>query len=223
MKKLIILTMISAFFFACPTIKQNNNCSRYEYTFDIPVSFNPTDSIIHIGDTITITSQFSNVLKTNETNELFVFDSVDFKTGSGFVRFDTLLEKGEFYHFTDEFEFIIDSIYNFRKSNNVIAFDYYYNGEEYYLQYKFIPKVKGIFLFEYISRINTSTFNKNKTIQAKNSDCETSGWYPSFITNQGNNYRELLKLSPNEDYYTTVYNDWSRYNTEKGAHCFKVE
>lgn len=86
-----------------------------------------------------------------------------------------------------------------------------------------IPKKKGIYLFEFFSLIPSAHSINGKVIETKNGECRTDAWSPHFKTNNGDNYKELLKQSPN-DYYTGYYYDnWSRYNTIDGAHCFKVE
>lgn len=221
MKKIIFLAIISTILFACPNIQQNKDCSRYDYTFDISVSFEPKDSIIHIGDTITITSQFSNVLSSNETNELFLFDSVDFKTNNNFIKVDTIIHLFDRFDFLNDFEFIADSIYNFRKGNTTTAFDYYYNGHEYFLRFQFIPKVKGIYIFEFSSRINLTDRIKGKEIYTEDGECQTDNWNPNFITNNGNSYAELLESSPNE--YYKEKSGYYFHPQRDGAHCFKVE
>jgi len=228
MKNSIIIILLSFIFFGCPSILPNKytieNCRISDHSFKIGVSFEPGDSVINVGDTVTITSSFPNILDSKETGESFVFDSVDFHLVNGFFKLDTLIDYQKGYHFTSNFEFIIDdSTYQFIQGNNYIHLAYKYSDDSYFLQYKFIPKKKGIFLFEFSSNINLTNNIKGKIIHAVDSECKTNAWGPIFQTNQGNNYKELLKESPTEYYNTKYYNEWSRFNTIDGAHCFKVE
>lgn len=127
MKKLLFLSLVLILMTACPDNHVNEGCDFPYYVFDFPVSFTPADSIINIGDTITVTSTIPREKKDNRFNLIFLLDSVDFHMGGGIIRLDTLIEKGKHYHFMDNFEWIVDSIYIFKKGNNAYGFDYYYS------------------------------------------------------------------------------------------------
>ncbi len=223
MKKLILLSIFSIVFYGCPNNHINEGCNFPYYEFDMPVSFTPVNKIINIGDTITVSSFIPREKWDRDSNYIFILDSVDFHIGGGIVRMDTLLEKGKHYNFADDFNWIADSIYNFRVATISYTFDYYYRVDGYKIHFNMIPKQKGSYLFTLNSLIGATPNIKGKVIETKNRECRTDAWNVCFMTNEGNNYKELLKESPNKDYNTTVNNRWDEYNTIKGAHCFKVE
>ena len=226
MKKILFLFIAAAFFYACPDIlpddKVNEGCNHSYYIFDNDVSFLPADSIIHIGDTITVSSFIPREKWDRDSNYIFILDSVDFHMGGGIIKLDTVIRRGKHYNFMDDFDWIVDSIYNFSIGSISYSFNYNYSNDGYYIQFYMIPKLKGIYNFDFNSLIGATPNIKGKVIETKNGNCKTDAWYPYFQTNNGNNFRELLKRSPNEDYNTKYYNKWSRYNTIYGAHCFKV-
>lgn len=226
MKKIIALVIICIYIFACPVLPDdhiNKGCNKSSYTFDIPVSFAPTDSIINIGDTIMITSYIPLEKWDSDSNYIFIFDSVNFHMGGGIIKLDTLIEKGKQYNFIEDFNFEVDSVYNWRQGSNSYSIDFYYSQNEYNCKIKMIPKKPGLYLFDFNSLITASHSVKAEIVYTKNDDCYTDSWSPYFKTNKGFNYKELLKQSPNEYYTGYYYQNWSRYNTIYGAHCFKVE
>lgn len=160
-------------------------------------------------------------MKSQKSNEIFIFDSVNFKINCHFIKVDTVIDGKNRFDFLNDFNIISDSIYNFRKGKTTTSFEYlYYEDEQYFLQFKFIPKVKGVYIFEFTSRINLSNNIQGKTIYTENSECYTNRWNPNFITNDGQSYIELLKYSPN-DYYKNK-SGYYFFPEQDGAHCFKV-
>ncbi|MEZ4907109.1 MAG: hypothetical protein R2771_05590 [Saprospiraceae bacterium] len=73
MKSLILFILVSIVFWGCPLSNQND-CDFGHYKFTIPVSFVPGDSIIYVGDTVTITSKISRYMMDNDS--LYTFDFV---------------------------------------------------------------------------------------------------------------------------------------------------
>lgn len=224
MKLFVFLFLILFILSGCPGKITHEGCDFPYYEFTMPVSFVPEDSIIKIGDTITVTSQISRLMMDDKSHYTFDFDSIDFYNGLVFVKLDTTQEAAPFLQTTKEFNFLYDVKNDFVFGNNVINFDYIYNGSKYYIQFKIIPKKKGVYLFEFNSLYSYSSLGRNKkVIYTVDQKCNTENWYPYFKTNNGNNYKEILKLSPRNDYNNIYYSLWPRYNKEFGAHCFIVQ
>lgn len=225
MKKLFFFAFFSLLLYGCPDALVRENCSLPYYDFDISVSFQPSGKTIHIGDTVSISSVFPDILCDQTNTDCFTIeDSINLFIGNYFIKLDTLIENHITYNFTKDFEFLVDSIYNFRIGNYAIGLDYYRRGNEYDIQYIFIPKKKGIYLFEFSSRINVSESYRYQILESISSECRTNRWAPVIITNNGlNNNKELLKESPTEFYNTKSYDEWDLHNTVYGAHCFIVE
>ena len=221
MRYLLIFSFF-VIYFSC----NKPNCDNQ--TFILPVIFSPPDSIIQLGDTITVISQFPNILQ-SKYGEDFLFDSINFYIGSGVSKIDTFNGSNITSRTFDICEVIIDEEkYNYIKYNLGFGVDYYYSGKEYFVEFKLVPKVKGVFYFDFFS-LRTFPDNDNydkQFIHYTKTDCETDKWFPRMITNNGEgNNRELLKFSPDIQFNQYYYDNWhSVYqNSGSGAHCFKVE
>ena len=227
MKKLLFYIFITSFFYACPgPIENDPRCNRVWFDFPIPVDFSPSDSVLNIGDTITITSRFPNKLWDVDSSDQFVFDSIDFHTVSGIFKIDTFNGTKVEYSVFKLFDIIIDEAkYNYKKANISFSFDYEYVNNEYLVQFKFIPKYKGVYFFSLESVLTTmSDFVDPQEIYSEISGCVTEHWNPYLITNRGiGNNKEFLKLSPDKYCNTGVYEAWNAKNTVSGVHLFKVE
>jgi len=225
MKKLLFILTISTIFYACPSTPHIDSvCDRYYWHhFDIPVSFDPPDSVLHIGDTITIASQFPNKLWDQDSTDQFIFDSINFHIGCGINKIDTF-NGSQMSNSLLLFDYLIDTTkYNYQKANISFSLEYVYSGDEYYLQFKIVPKYKGVFYFTFFSIVG-EVFIERQNIYAVNGECVTEYWDPRLITNKGiGNNKEFLKLSPQKYYNTTAYNDWHKHNHVRGNHLFKVE
>ncbi len=217
LSKLIFL-FVFLIVYATSCVRQNPGCDDGYYSFSLPVSFYPTDSIIKLGDTIVITSEFPDKLKDILHSELFYFDNVDFKTYCHMIKVDTLMEhKFNNFDYIDHFKFFSDSIYNLKVFNTTVGVDYVYRDHKYFLEFKIVPKFKGVYIFEFVSVLNSTSHSITRdTIPAVDSDCQLTTWYPSFITNNGNAYQDLMDRSNPNDWY---HNFAVKYD---GSHCFKV-
>ena len=212
--------------YGCPPSNYiNENCSAGYHTFNILVNFEPTNKVIPFGDTISISSVIPRELISNESSEIFDFDSIKFRPIVTFAKLDTpFVENFKYYPFTDFFDFFVDSIYNLRINGNSISLEYYYSGEDYFLKFKFIPKRKGIYYFQFTSAyLSHSNYDNVPIIYSLDSNCETNKWLPYFNTNSDNNHKELLKESIYEYSRNDMYEKWDQNYFIYGKHCFKVE
>jgi hypothetical protein len=227
MKKLLFFIFITTFFYACPGPLENDpRCNRVWFEFSIPVDFSPSDSVLNIGDTITITSRFPNKLWDVDSSDQFVFDSIDFHTFCGINKIDTINRTKIEYSTFKMFDILIDEArYNYKKANITFSFDYEYFNDEYFVQFKLIPKYKGVYFFSFGSKTtHWLDFVELQEIYSEISGCVTEHWYCSLITNRGiGNNKEFLKLSPGKEFNSTIYEAWNAQNTISGVHLFKVE
>lgn len=209
-----------------------NSCNTkcpHSAKFIIPVTFTPQDSIIKLGDTITITSYFPNKIRAENSDEIFIFDSINFYLSSGFHKIDTFNGSQIIKTTRDAVDIIIEEEkYNFKMLNYGFRCEFYYIENEYFIQFKAIPKYKGVYYFGFGSQLTQpeTSFPRNQFISSESFDCEISKFYPHMITNDGKgNNKELLKLSPDWNFRGTYYRNWDNLsqNGGAGAHCFKVE
>lgn len=225
MKRLVLIFSLSTILYACPSYYINENCDAAYYTFDFVVDFVPGDEIIPFGDTITVTSSFLRELVPKESNEIFDFDSIDIRPLVVFAKLDTpYVENFLYYPYTDHFEFYADSIYNLKISGNTVGLNYDYSNEEFFLEFKFIPKRRGIYYFQFESAfLNLSMNDDVPLINSLNTDCKTNKWAPYFNTNGNNNHKDLLLESIYDYAKNDMYEDWDQNYFVYGKHCFKVE
>lgn len=226
MKQIPFLLFIAIIFYGCPTSYQNPNCERFWYYFSVPVTFSPSDSILHLGDTITITSRFSSKLWDKDSIDQFIFDSIDFHVLSGLSKIDTFNGTQVSQKFYNLCELKIDTVkYNYRQANISFSFDYFYTGDEYYVEFKMIPKYRGVYYFSFQTIMTYQwDYLKHQKIHSENSGCETEYWIIELMTNNGiGNNKEYLKLSPSSYYNTERWKYWNADNIVNGVHLFKVE
>jgi len=204
----------------------DENC-KYHAKFEFPVKFEPTDSIINIGDTITITSRISNKLWDIDSTNVYYFENLSFGLEYYIYKLDTVVEGQNFIPYSDDFIHHVDS--NFfvihKTLNKVIGVDYAFdeNTNEYYFEAKLIPQKKGLFLFEIDSKLNNAqTASRYGYIHTNEIKCKTRAWTMHFIINNGENYKSLLKFSPNFYANSTYFDEWD-YNKYTGKHCFIVK
>ena len=156
----------------------------------------------------------------------FVIHTIDFHTVSGIYKIDTFNGTKVEYSTFKLFDILIDEKkYNYKKANISFSFDYEYVNNGYFVQFKFIPKYKGIYFFSFESIItHAPDFVEPQEIYSEISGCLTKNWYPSLITNRGiGNNKEFLKLSPDKYFNTDAYEAWNAKNRDSGVHLFKVE
>lgn len=204
----------------------DENC-KYHAKFEFPVKFEPTDSIINIGDTIILTSRISNKLKDIDGTNFYYFDNISFYLNYYIYKLDTFIEGQNFMPYSNDFNHLIDS--SFLKIhpslNKVINLDYAFdeNSTEYYFEAKIIPQKKGLYLLEFDSKLNHAhTASRYGYIHTDESRCETRAWKINFIINDGKNYKAILKSSPNPYANSTYFEEWD-FDFYTGKHCFIVE
>lgn len=213
--KIALFVTLTVYITSC--VRINPGCDIGYYSFSIPVSFYPTDSIIKLGDTIVIISEFPDKLKDILHSEEFYFDNVDFKTYCHMIKVDTLMEhKLNNFDYIDHFKFFSDSIYKLKVFNTTVGVDYVYSDHKYYIEFKIVPKFAGVYIFEFTSPLNYPSNISRDTLPAVNSDCKLTQWNPNFITNDGNAYQDLMdRNNPNNWYHDFALK-------VDGTHCFKV-
>ena len=215
------------FFYGCPSPSiKDTECQRLWYYFTLPVSFSPSDSVINLGDTITINSRFSNNLWDEDSIDQFIFNKIDFHVFSGLSKIDTFngTEISNLYY--ELCDIIIDTVkYNYKQSNISFSFDYFYDGYEYFVEFKLIPKYRGVYYFPFASQITYFwDYLDHQEIYSQNSGCKTEYWSVHLMTNNGiGNNKQYLLLSPSTYYNTERWKYWNADNTNSGVHLFIVE
>lgn len=221
MFRIILLSILLIVLSGCPFNVSDKDCEQRFYKFDIPIEIWPQKESYATGDTINVSCTIQNIIFDKEFNHPFLFDSIDFRVFSNILRIDTLDSIESFMYNPDQFEYIIDANHNFTIGNLNVYFDHNYENSYYTLNYKIVPKIKGVFYFRFQSTMNVSTSHHDQFIYSQDSNCSTKYWTLHFKTNDGLGNKDLLKSSSIENILNDEYQKWG--NSREGPFCFTVE
>jgi len=191
------------------------------YKFTIPVELSPIKEVYNIGDTISITSMFSDRLYEEKTDR--EYDLVNFKFYPAMrlreISDSIADEAGALY-----FDIAINDEFNFNQfnySDGAIGYigDYNYENNSYKLNYKIIPQSSGLFHFSHLTALTTLGHDQEFEGKCRNVDVGDS---VVELNNGASNNFHLVNESPDPH-----YNEWMLGNPEArfhkhGGYCFRV-
>lgn len=189
------------------------------YEFIIPVTLTPAKDTFNIGDTITIRSQFSNMVYERITEKNYFLDNIRFYPNSSVIRIDTINQIDDF----SEFNVIIDSsfelfFFNYSDGGRNLTGEYNYEDDEYLLEYKIIPREKGLFLFNQASLVESLGESQDFTDKCRNVDLNVA----MALNDNSNNNVDFLLNSPSEA-YIRIWNKKDSKFFDAGGYCFYVK
>ena len=219
MTRIIILVAIIFSGISC-----NKECIELvNYEFELPATLSPAKDTFRIGDTITISSEFSDEVYDRATKRKYKLENFKFFPGSEVVQIDVIDAVPQFYSF---FEFYKDTqyIFNFQHfSDGGDAFrgEYKYKNNRYKLEFKICPIKKGLYLFEFSSGLGYLGENQDFDGRCPKRHARLDA-YIKMNDGADNNIQMLLD-SPDPH-----YNDWIMQKPEKrfhqfGGYCFYVK
>ncbi|MBK8474665.1 MAG: hypothetical protein IPL33_22180 [Sphingobacteriales bacterium] len=149
MKYLIIFSIFCLFLQACEDCLFPGG-----YVFDIPATLSPAKDTFNIGDTITISSIFSDQVYDKSTEQHYKLENFKFYPETFIYKIDTIRTVNNL----SEFDFIIDPKYNYyifsySTGDRSLIGQYNYANNTYSLEYQIIPKVKGLYGLNHSSSI----------------------------------------------------------------------
>jgi len=189
------------------------------HEFLIPSTLTPARDTFSVGDTIFFSSIFEDRVYDRGLGEHVVLSDYKFNPGIFLNRLDTV----EQVCALNDFLILFDSQYEYNinrgESGEYIRSEYLYNNGSYQLEFRIVPRKKGLYLFSY-------TFSLNFPVQEFEGMCPNlRGWLDSYsdLNGTADNNIEFLELSPNSH-----YNDWILLKPEdrfhsKGGYCFFVK
>ena len=219
MKKLSYLLFIT---FILLLISCRKECQiAGNYAFVIPAQLNTDKDTVRIGDTLTLTSSFSNEVYERNSDKTYDLEDFKFYPYATMTRIDTVDKPGDF----SEFEVLLDSnnyeFYFFSFSDGVrsLVGEYNYSAGQYDLAYQFIPKSKGLFIFCHSSVIYN--LDRNQDFDGK---CDRRSIDVHFrLNNDADNNVNLLRDSPDSYYSDWVLIDPQARFHDPGCYCFYVK
>lgn len=117
------------------------------YTFILPVTVEPARQTYSVGDTITITSSFGNMVEEKYTGNTYLLDSFAFFPASYVENYTNNETTYDF----EGLEFIADTasqydnFQSFSDGSDELNGQYEYDGMSYRLSYKVVPTTPGIY------------------------------------------------------------------------------
>ncbi len=210
-------------FFLQSCIKKECQIAGVTYEFEIPATFSPARDTFYVGDTITVASVFSNEVYERETDKWYRLKNFKFYPDM-WVReiSDTIVNNAAL----NDFEVIVDSIFNFGKAIfNDGSVSYYGNynyeidTEKYSLVYKLVPLKTGFYYFSHALLIGQ--FGEHQNFEGKCKNLEVDA---AVNLNEGaDNNIDMLRDSPD-----SYFNNWILIKPEDrfykfGGYCFYVK
>jgi len=199
----------------------NSRCDfNGTHDFLIPSTLTPALDTFSVGDTIFFSSIFEDRVYDRGLEEHVVLSDFKFNPLTQINRLDTTEITSALSFFTILIDDLYDPGFTFAEEGPIMWSNYYYHNGTYKLEYRMIPRKKGLFLFQYGLSLNSTP---NQTFEGM---CRNlRGWLDSYsdLNGTADNNIEYLELSPNSH-----YNDWILQKPEdrfysKGGYCFFVK
>jgi len=188
------------------------------YSFQIPATLSPAKEIYSVGDTITISSRFSDQVFDKATNKTYSLIDFNFYPIARAKRLDTIKPDN-----SAEFEFLVSPEFNFNPftfSDGVTELNgqYNYQGDEYYLEYRIILKETGLFL---ISLATGPSFQDSRQEFTDRCPRKQLGSETQLNDGSDNNVDLLLEsvLEASDALHADPENRFHKF----GMYCFYVE
>jgi hypothetical protein len=214
--KIVLIVLVTLIFNSC--IKEScRDISAYEFVALATLS--PAQEVYKVGDTISIESNFSDLVYERRTNASYKLENFNFFPSTEIVKID--IPVGERF-IPDYFEVIIDSISNygitfFSGGQSRIQGEYSYKNNSYHLGYKLVAKLPGLYYMEQ----GISPDLGDPDFEGPCSRARIDGVVN--LNGGSQNNIELLKLSPDSYFNTWILEKPDRRFFKFGGYCFKVE
>jgi len=219
MKKITILLVFILFAFeSC--IKSDDQCNfGGSYEFILPFNLKPVQEVFHLGDTITISSNFNNPIYDRTTNDSYNLNNFKFYMSSSIFYMDTSIID---YKNMDYFDLIIDSnywhtVFKYNDGTSDLGFQYNFNNNSYDFKIKLIPRKTGNFFIFFSSSIWLQ--GPKQDFQKK---CPNKTSRAVVYTNGRQDNNAHLLLESLNDYYQIFYSKKETQYLDLGGYCFKV-
>ena len=217
----ILLPFILLLCWGCPREECRDADFGGAYQFVIPATLSPAKDTFRVGDTIHISSVFSDEVYERQTEEYYKLENWRFYPVTRVDKID-VTDSAVIQNNLSQFDIIVFDnfeyeLYNYISGNIGLVGQYQYKGDEYSLEYSIVPKQPGLFYFFH------------GAAQSLDDDQDFPGRCPRVTSNTnvelnggtGNNI-EFLSASPDPH-----YNDWMLQRPQQrfydnGGYCFYV-
>lgn len=190
------------------------------YEFVIPTTLSPVKDTFHIGDTITVTSFLSDMVFDQKTKKNYHLVDFKFYPNTSIYKLDTSIISNDMAGF----DVIVNSKYDYKirsfsDGSKGLFGQFNYIDNYYHLEYKIIPKKKGLFLHIY----NAGVVALDQ-FQEFDKKCKNKGSSAIVKLNEGaENNVDFLLGSGNQDYIRIYWEKRDERFYKHGGYCFYVE
>lgn len=170
------------------------------YDFEIPVTLSPAQETYRIGDTISISSVFSDEVYERVTNQFYVLEDIAFSPGIGIAEISGITDT-----ISVHFDVLIAPKFNFLgpvylEGPLEYSGQYHYENREYSLTYQIIPKQTGLFIFSHSAALGELGSDQDFDGKCRGESIATTR---TTLNGGADNNIHLLSESPDPH-----YNDW---------------
>jgi len=219
MKFLINILFFVSILFLQSCVKSECNFGA-AYNFEIPVTTTPTEEIYSIGDTITVTSSFSDNVYERKTNREYSLIDFKFYPIMGITEISDSIANDAAL---SDFEVLVDTDYDFQPfyySSGRIDYvgQYNYQNNTYNLTYKIAPKTIGLFCLFYGHEL--ITLEEDQEFEGK---CpRKSSDVVSVMNGRVNTNIHFLHESSDPHFNTWIPQKPDQRFHKHGGYCFRV-
>ena len=189
--------------------------------FELPVTLSPALDTFKIGDTMSISSVFEDVVYERASGQWYRLENIIFFPQTAVTRLDTLDVLDSF----SEFDIIIPDQYDYylfqypSSGRKALIGEYNYENNTYSLEYQLVPKKKGLYYFVQGSSI--SILGEGQEFEGQCCKINTIDAYCEMNSGGDNNVDFLLQ-SPNSHYNTWIPQKPEERFHKFGGYCFYV-
>jgi hypothetical protein len=193
------------------------------YNFEIPVTLSPAKDTFNIGDTITIISTFPDEVYERKTDRTYKLIDFKFFPETSINKIDTVGQIDDF----SEFDAIVTPTYNYSFFNysdggTTLVGEYNYSNNQYNLEYKIIPKIKGLYFLRHASSIVVLGDMQDFDGKCSRIDVHVKMTMNNNNNNNSNNIH-MLNDSPDSHFNDCILQKPQQRFHDGGGYCFYVK
>lgn len=206
----------AVFLAACDKNCKDKNRPVSSYLFELPATLTPLRDTYQVGDTITVRSEFDDMVFELETQKRYHLENWKFYPGTILHKIDTVPAKQEFAPY---FDFFVSDIFAPRLVNNeVLSTRYSYDEGKYKLEIILIPKIEGLYYLEQGSSLYPQDEWQDFPGKCRNISSEAL----VTLNNSDDNNIEFLRHSPDPHYSEWILLEPEARFHKGGGYCFYV-
>ena len=188
--------------------------------FELPVTLSPALDTFKIGDTMSISCIFEDVVYERASGQWYTLQDINFFPETAIIRIDTLDVLDSFSDFdiivSEEYDYYL---FQYSSGRKALIGEYNYENNTYSLEYQLVPKKKGLYYLRHGSGI--SVLGEGQEFEGQCCKKKTIYTY-SKLNEGGDNNVDFLLQSLDTSYIVYVYPRRDTKFHAAGGYCFYV-